>query len=239
MSHVRFDELSERLLRAGIAPRHVRRYVAELSDHFDDLVREGAENGLPQNTAEQAARTRVGSDDGLAAVMLARPELRSVAARYPWFAFGLAPVMMLALVVATALLIQGGIIFWSPAIPPWSVAWAKLSFDALNWLATYAAPLVIAAMLCVIGFRQRMTARWIVLGLAIVCLVGGFHEIGVRRSSMPSQPSELYVGFAFAPPFPRQMIIAGVFRAAINVALVAAAYRLWLRREAYRKSESP
>jgi hypothetical protein len=54
-----------------------------------------------------------------------------------------------------------------------------------------------------------------------------------------SQPSELYVGFAFAPPFPRQMIIAGVFRAAINVALVAAAYGLWPRREDYRKSESP
>ena len=35
-----FDHLSERLLRAGIAPRHVRRYARELSDHFDDLVRE-------------------------------------------------------------------------------------------------------------------------------------------------------------------------------------------------------
>ena len=34
-----FDRLAERLLHAGIAPRHVRRYTRELSDHFDDLVR--------------------------------------------------------------------------------------------------------------------------------------------------------------------------------------------------------
>jgi len=30
-------ELEERLLRAGVAPRHVRRYVAELRDHLADL----------------------------------------------------------------------------------------------------------------------------------------------------------------------------------------------------------
>jgi len=33
-----FEELRERLLTAGIAPRHVRRYLAELSDHLDDLI---------------------------------------------------------------------------------------------------------------------------------------------------------------------------------------------------------
>ena len=32
-----FPELRERLLRAGVAPRHVRRYLNELGDHFTDL----------------------------------------------------------------------------------------------------------------------------------------------------------------------------------------------------------
>ena len=32
-----FDELVERLLRAGVAPRHVRRYLRELGDHLADL----------------------------------------------------------------------------------------------------------------------------------------------------------------------------------------------------------
>jgi len=32
-----FDELRERLLRGGVAPRHVRRYLRELGDHLSDL----------------------------------------------------------------------------------------------------------------------------------------------------------------------------------------------------------
>jgi hypothetical protein len=236
VSHERFDKLRERLLRAGIAPRHVRRYVGELRDHFDDLVREGAETGLTRNEAEEAARQRIGTEDGLAAVMLTRPELRSVTARFPWVAFGVGPVLMLAVFVATALLVQGGIMFWSPALPPWSIAWAKFSLDALNWLATYAAPLLIAASISIIGIRQRITPSWIVLGLAIICIVGGFHEIGVKWSSVPGQPSELYVGFGLAPPFPEQMIVSGLLRAVINLAFVSGAYWLWLRRAAHRMS---
>ncbi|HEX4077870.1 MAG TPA: hypothetical protein VHX61_03220 [Rhizomicrobium sp.] len=79
-----FEALRERLLRTGIAPRHVRRYVGELRDHFDDLVREETANGALQGEAEIRARRRLGSDSDLAAVMLACPELRSLAARYPW-----------------------------------------------------------------------------------------------------------------------------------------------------------
>jgi hypothetical protein len=35
-----FDELRERLLRAGIAPRYVRRYLSELADHLADISAE-------------------------------------------------------------------------------------------------------------------------------------------------------------------------------------------------------
>ena len=92
----RFEQLRERLLRAGIAPRHVKRYVAELGDHFDDLVREEAAKGLTRDAARDAARARIGADDALAAVMLARPDFRSLTARFPWAVFGLGSVLMLA-----------------------------------------------------------------------------------------------------------------------------------------------
>ena len=83
-----------------------------------------------------------------------------------------------------------------------------------------------------------MTTGWIVLGLAIICIVGGFHEIGVKWSSVPSQPNELYIGFAFwfdgeAPSFPRNMIISGLLRAAINLAIVGGAYGVWRRFHPY------
>src|ERR1700753_2895211 len=90
------QRLSERLLSAGIAPRHVRRYVRELSDHFDDLMREEIANGAGRQLAETCALSRLGNDDALAEAMLSRPELRSLTSRFPWAVFGLGPIVLLA-----------------------------------------------------------------------------------------------------------------------------------------------
>src|ERR1700740_1459704 len=35
-----FSDLRERLLKSGVAPRHVRRYLGELSEHLADLQAE-------------------------------------------------------------------------------------------------------------------------------------------------------------------------------------------------------
>ena len=48
------ERLPERLLRAGIAPRHVRRYMGELRDHYDDALREEQANGLNPAAAASA-----------------------------------------------------------------------------------------------------------------------------------------------------------------------------------------
>ena len=50
--------LKERLLKAGVAPRHVRRTLAELQDHYDDAVREESQKGADAITAEQNAWAR-------------------------------------------------------------------------------------------------------------------------------------------------------------------------------------
>jgi hypothetical protein len=235
----RFEELSERLLRAGIAPRHVRRYVAELSDHFDDLVREGAQTGLFEDASELVARTRIGSDDELAAVMLARPELRSVAARLPWLVFGLSPILMLVVAIAAAVVIEAGLVELHLAfirdangqhpLPP---DWMRVSTAAWNWMVMYVAPLLVAYAICVVGLKQRSSFYWIAAGAGVVCMLGGFHVVNLTWSELPMK-SELSVSLALAPPFPRQMLIVGILRAAINVVLTGLGYWLWLRRDAY------
>lgn len=238
MSQRRFDQLRERLLRAGIAPRHVRRYVAELRDHFDDLLREETAKGLARNTAEDAAYARIGSDDALAAVMLARPGLRSYTARHPWAVFGLGSVLMLAVIVVAAILMEVGFLFLHVVLvrhsandhPP-APEWLKLSVTVWNWLVMYVAPLAAAALLSIVGIKQRMGSAWIVTALAIICVLGGFHEIVAKFSDVPGRPSELSARLAFAPPFPREMILSGLFRAAINLALAGGTYWLWLRHQ--------
>ena len=51
-----FANLEDRLLRGGIAPRHVKRYLRELSEHLADLTAAQRDAGFDAEDA--AARTR-------------------------------------------------------------------------------------------------------------------------------------------------------------------------------------
>ncbi|HTW35366.1 MAG TPA: hypothetical protein VMD53_12175 [Rhizomicrobium sp.] len=236
MLQSRFDELRERLLRAGIAPRHVRRYIAELRDHFDDLVREETANGASQSAAEMKARARLGSDNDLAETMLARPDLRSLMARYPWAVFGVGPVAMLIAGLAAAVAIEVGVLNlisaqmhatgWKPS--PAGLRRFILAAEVWNTLATYVAPFVIAVTLCVMGLRQRMPAFWIFTGIVIACVLGGFQEV---HFSDDGHHGELSLGSGLLPPFSMKMVVGGLYRAVITSAAAAALYWFGLRRQ--------
>src|SRR5215471_13593462 len=94
-----FDELREQLLRGGIAPRHVRRYIAELEDHLNELRAEEA--------SEAAALARLGTAEGLAKPMLDRREFRSWTARVPWAVMVLGPILTM---IATGYALWFGIV---------------------------------------------------------------------------------------------------------------------------------
>lgn len=61
-----FRELRERLLLAGVAPRHLRRYLSELRDHLADLKAEEERAGRNRSEAEKRALLRLGGIDELA-----------------------------------------------------------------------------------------------------------------------------------------------------------------------------
>ncbi len=69
----RFDILRERLLKAGVAPRHVRRYLRELSDHVADFVTAEEAAGSVREDAENRAYAMLCSDDALTNAMSSRP----------------------------------------------------------------------------------------------------------------------------------------------------------------------
>jgi hypothetical protein len=186
MLQPRFDRLSERLLAAGIAPRHVRRYARELRDHFDDLVREEKSDGAGRELAETRALSRLGNDDDLANAMLSRPELRSFTARFPWAVFGIAPLVIPVLSASAALYFEiwfithiHGLFSYLTGQPPGPVT-ARLAteiFTAYNTLAIFVVPLLFAWAFCRLGMRQRMASAWIVTGVALICILGGLQEL--------------------------------------------------------------
>jgi len=223
MPQPRFDDVRERLLRAGIAPRHVRRYIGELGDHFDDLVSEELAEGSARGAAEQSARTRLGSDEHLAKVMLARPELRSLSARYPWAVFLLGPaalpvVALFAAVLAEAALFNVISMFYrsSAHLPP--PVWFTESVAAWNWSATHVPPLAIAILLCLMSIRQRMKPAWAIAGVGIACLAGAFQHLSWYDTGYHG---ELTLASAFLPPFPHDLLVSGIWRALADIAIVS------------------
>ena len=99
-----FDQLASELLRAGVSPRHVRRTVIELSDHFDDLVDNAIGQGVDVRDAEARALRDLGEFPDLVLAARERPELRSWANRFPHVALVIYPLTCLALLPALPVL---------------------------------------------------------------------------------------------------------------------------------------
>lgn len=99
-----FHELGEWLLRTGVAPRHLRRYLSELADHFADLTEEEQQAGHNLVEARSAALVRLGKTENLAKAFLEQRRFQSWCARAPWVMFGFAPLMCLGVAYLVACL---------------------------------------------------------------------------------------------------------------------------------------
>lgn len=235
----RFDSIRESLLRDGVAPRHVNRYTRELRDHFDDLLREEIGMGNSPELAEASARRRLGSDDVLIRAVLGRPELRSVVARHPLAFFGIGPVVVLVVTIVFAVIVQHEFVVaheWVaealgsansvPGVMP--PGWVRTTVALWNGAMTYVVPLAIAAVVCLVGTRQRMPLRWTMAGATTVLVFGAFHFLFAKWSNIPHQSSidVSYIG----PGYTRDMIHLCLERLAANLCILAAAYWFWLRQ---------
>lgn len=157
-----FEVLEDRLLRGGIAPRHVRRYLRELDDHLSDLAEAQAAAGQDAPTAASRARAALGPDGELANAMLNRHDFRSLSARFPWLVFGLLPVLALPLAVLWHMLVLVVLKELSaPALFP------KLEAIVL-FTGNFILVPALALLFVVIARRQRLSLVWPLLSTALI-----------------------------------------------------------------------
>lgn len=170
-----FEPLRETLLRGGVAPVHVRRYLRELSEHLSDLADEEREAGRGPEEAQAAACARLGADEALAGAMLAEPSLRSWTGRAPWATLVVGPFLPLILAWILAALGIVLIVVGSPRgasghpLPP---AWLPPFGAALLDLVQVGGPLLIVSWVALLGARQRSRPIWPLLGCLAVALIG-------------------------------------------------------------------
>lgn len=194
-------ELRERLLRAGVAPRHVRRYLTELREHWADLTAEELRAGRNRAQAEDLALARLGRLDDLARIMIERPELRSWTARIPWAVLGFGPVLGLAAAWGMALLIlwSGWNWFLGGSLKGWQTPFVPVHGFAVVYFGVgrmlyFTAPLLAGWSMILLARRQRIQAVWpVILGSAVVALLGATGAVDVRLGSGD-------VGIRFFPP---------------------------------------
>ena len=169
-----FDNLREKLLAGGIAPRHVRRYLAELNEHLDDLTREQREAGYDTEDAALRARARLGGDDELAAAMLAQKGFRSVAARAPWAVFlFLPPVAALALgfVFVGSLVLIGKCFGFLPLSDHATPLWFQALATNLVAVANLTTKPLAAMLFVAIAVRQRLKLVWPVIATLLLLVL--------------------------------------------------------------------
>ena len=187
-----FDGLEDMLLRGGIAPRHVKRYLRELGEHLADLTAAQAAAGFDANDAAARARAALGPDAELADAMLKQRDFRSFSARFPWAVFALAPPLavilgFLLLAIAMVLVgVAGGVIVAHKHTPLPVPAWYGGVVSSVMFVANFLIVPALGGLLVWMAQRQRMKPLWPLLGMALILLIGmhGSFEADTKRISI-------------------------------------------------------
>jgi hypothetical protein len=128
-SREKFAALRLELLRGGVSPLYVERTILELTEHYEDLEDDALGAGMSAEDAARTAVARLGSDQTIAAAVIARRELLSWSHRWP----------TVALCVRSAATIGA-----MPAIP---VLYCVRSEELARWSGAVASALVLVALL--------------------------------------------------------------------------------------------
>jgi hypothetical protein len=230
------EDLRDKLLRAGVAPRHVSRYLDELSEHLEDLIAAEERAGHGRAVAENLAFTRLGELDDLAKAMIAQKRFRSWTSRAPWAIFLLAPLFAaLCGLIVTVLLIA------SPArtvivdpthaynvVPEWYGSFITLitGFDEC------VLPLLLGWVMTAVAVKQRMRPVWPILGFLVVAILCGSQSYQIDWVHAPNQFSNVELKILFLKSRWPWAVVGEATRVLVNFVMMVTLYHVLSRRRA-------
>ncbi|MEL4073319.1 hypothetical protein WKW50_24635 [Ochrobactrum sp. GPK 3] len=171
-----FDCLHEQLLRAGVTPRYVKRFVLELTQHFEDSRDELEQAGYDRWQAQIMAMNRLGRMEDLAQSMISQQRLRSWTSRAPFATLVLGSLFALISGTAAAILL---VIFSIQSISP---EWIPEITSSINIFCNVLLPLSCAGAVAVIAIRQRLDRFWPIVGLVVLALANNLIQVAVAMT---------------------------------------------------------
>jgi hypothetical protein len=182
-----FDSLRERLLRAGIAPRRVRRYLAELREHLADLTERERASGLDATQASDRAMSLLGGDAELAKAMIDKGCGRSLAARAPWAVFVMSPLFLLLAALAVNSILMFRLLSPMQGLTPDEMPGSyRALIDLAGLVINYLLGAVLSVACIVVALRQRLESGWVWLGLGLIAVLTGL--LGFHVHEYPAIP---------------------------------------------------
>jgi hypothetical protein len=185
----------------GIAPKHVKRYLRELSEHLADLTQAQREAGFDTEDAATRARAALGQDQELADAMLKQRDFRSISARFPWLVFGVMPplVVIAAFFLLLPLMIimghLGGAIGRDNKLVLPVPVWFDWSMTALVFAANLLIGTALAFLLARMAKNQRMKLVWPLAGMALILFLGVRGSFHAGKGGISFNLSTLLVSY--------------------------------------------
>jgi hypothetical protein len=214
-SHPSRDELERELRRRRLPQAYIARLLAELDDHYEDLLEErstsmGAARKLQidqHETSPDELQQRLGQPTQLAAFAAEQYHARSFWGRHPLVTFGFAPLPLLAAGWTAAVL---GVFWACMGIGYVCEHWFGLSDEmsrpqdhllaqaivtaCASWLIMVFPPLTVAALLCRVARRNALSWRWPIAACILMSLVAGLLFVKYRLALAPNN-GQLMIGF--------------------------------------------
>ena len=235
--------LRVRLVRGGVAPRHVNRTLKELRHHFADLEEQALSEGRSATEAAARAAEQIGDPELIIEEALSRPELKSWAYRWPWGIYGIFPVMALALVVVGSVLAVFGLYesaenssglsqaaFASALYDQWL---ARASLETWPVFMIYLLPGIFASAVCIFAAKRDAPILWPTIGVFLILFLGFSYDLSVTP---PPESDQLWwkigAGVEYRPDRIVSMLLSlRVFRLLIPLILVLGPYYWWRQRQ--------
>jgi len=206
-----FESLRSALLRIGVSPRYVRRYCAELSDHYHMVVEENRSAGLTPEEATVDAYRQLGDEETLFRSVVQHPAAFAFARRRSGITFLLLPIPAL---YATKILIVlfsvlAGLL--ASRCPVFSIGWVNLVRPIAHLALDYGAPLTVALLYCILAHRRGCRPLWPLLSALLIAFVAGCVQFEMHRPVLDVGFVRAGVGVASFAVTPILMVPAFVY----------------------------
>ncbi len=211
-----FESLRSTLLREGVSPRYVRRYCAELSDHYHMAVEENRAAGLTPQEATVEARWQLGDEETLFRSVVEHRAALAFARRRSGITFLLSPIPALYATKIMIVLFSVLVGLLARQCGVLSVGWMNLLRPIAHLVLYYGAPLVVALLYCILAHRRGCRPLWPLLSTLLIGFVAGCVQFELQRSLLDvgfAQAGVGVVSFTVTPVVIAPLFVYALFRA--------------------------